>query len=407
MKMNIWILNHYALPPERAGGTRHFDLAKRWVRDGHQATIIASGFDYMMRSASNIPSDTWHHSRIIEGVRFVWVWARPYERNDLSRLLNMVDYGYNSLRYARHLAPPDAVVGSIVHHFAALAAWRLARRYRVPLILEIRDVWPDTLVDMRAFSPYHPFVLMLEALNRFLFPRASHIVCVPPFAAERLIRSGARADRITVIPNFVDMERFSTVDDEPVDDEGPFIVMYTGLHGSSNGLDVVLRAAQLVQDRVGEHAVQFRLVGDGPQKVALEEMARELGLANVVFLPPVPKSEIVAEMKKAHAFIFHLRDMSVLFKHGISPNKLLDYMAVGRPVIFACNSKNNPVADAQAGLTIPPEDPSAMADAVMELVRSPCSLLKQMGQAGRDYIFRFHNADIAARQFLQIIHRQL
>ncbi len=97
--------------------------------------------------------------------------------------------------------------------------------------------------------------------------------------------------------------------------------------------------------------------------------------------------------------------MPVLFKHGISPNKLLDYMAVGRPVIFACNSRNNPVAQAHAGLTIPPENPDKMADAILTLVKTPYSVRRQMGSSGQAYVTRFHNADVAAKQFLEILQR--
>lgn len=405
--MNIWILNHYALSPERAGGTRHFDLAKRWVEKGHQVTIIGSGFDYMMRS-NHIPDNLNYYTRSVDGVNFLWVKTRPYDSNGITRLLNMTDYGFNAWRYSSTLARPDVVIGSIVHHFAAVAAWKLAQRYRIPFILEIRDVWPDTLVDMGAFPPYHPFVLLLEGMNRLLFRRANHIICVPPFAAGRLVESGAKPANITVIPNFVDLSRSSQFLHGSASSTDRFTVMYAGMHGAANGLDTVLQAAKILQSQMSPTAtVEFVLIGDGPEKPNLQQMARDMGLNNVIFRDPLPKKEIGAEMQKANAFVFHLNDLSVLAKHGISPNKLLDYMALGRPVIFACKSENNPIAEAQAGLTIPPESPDKMAEAVLTLAEMTDKRRQELGLSGRKYVTRFHNAEVAAAQFLEILQKKV
>jgi len=402
--MKIWILNHYAIPPNSAGGTRHFDLAKRWLRQGHQVTIFSSNFDYMKRAASHSTEKCTRE--LADLVEFVRIKTRPYSKNDIRRFLGMMDYAFNVLSCVNDndMEKPDIIIGSMVHHFAVVAAYQLSRKYQTPFVLEVRDLWPETLVEMGALSDYHPFVLLLKALNKFLFPRASHVVSVPPFVHERIIHYGVPRTRITHLPNFVDVERFSHNKIEIEREENPFVVMYAGLHGPSNGLDVVLKSAYVLQQKQIKD-IQFWLVGDGPEKAALIRLSQQLGLSNVKFYQSMPKNEVGILMQKASAFVFHLRDLPVLATYGISANKLFDYMAVGRPVIFACRSRNNPVADANGGITIPPENPQAMADAILQLFRMSPDELKQMGRNARQYVVRNHSADVVAEKYLKLLER--
>ena len=400
--MNIWILNHYAIPPNSAGGTRHFDLAKRWSEKGHQVTIFSSNFDYMERIvAQRVAKCT---SEFVDPVMFIRVKTRPYSKNDIHRLLGMVDYAINVLRCPDGIEKPDIIIGSMVHHFAVVASYQLSRKYRVPFIIEVRDLWPETLVEMGAFSDYHPFVVLLKMLNKFLFPRASHIVSVPPFAHERIMHYGVPKERITHLPNFVDIERFSSSESEAKYKDDLFIVMYAGLHGPSNGLDVVLKAAYILQQKKVMD-VRFWLVGDGPEKPALIRLSQTLGLRNVEFYQPMPKDRIGELMQKASAFVFHQRDLPVLVNYGISANKLFDYMAVGRPIIFACRSRNDPVTESGGGIAIPPENPQAMANAILRLFHMSQDELKQMGNNARQYVIQNYSADIVAEKYLDLIER--
>jgi glycosyltransferase involved in cell wall biosynthesis len=402
--MDIWLLNHYALPPDRAGGTRHFDLAKRLVRRGHSATIVAASFDYLQRSDARLKPGEIYASQQIEGVRFVWVRTRAYSGNGLGRLLNMLDYAWNTPQIANRGPPPDVVVGSTIHHFAGLAAWRLARRYQVPFIFEVRDIWPDTLIDL-GLARWHPAVLLFGALDRFLLSRADGVISLLPRANERLVAGGAARQRIEIIPNGVDWERFASIGDDRLPNNETFRVMYLGAHGPANGLETVLRAAQRVQAQIGPAAVEFVLVGNGPDKPMLQSLATELQLQNVVFKDPVPKDAVLGELQKADAFIFHLRALAVLHRFGISPNKLWDYMAVGRPVLFACDSPNDPVAEAKAGFSLPPQDPPRMAQAVLALREVSVAERLRMGQAGRAYVRERYNWDVLAERFLDVARR--
>ncbi|NNC75543.1 MAG: glycosyltransferase, partial [Acidimicrobiia bacterium] len=165
--MNIWLVNHYAIPPDRAGGTRHHNLGKQLVALGHDVSIVACAFDHMQRSDDEGRPPT----ELIDGVRFRWVKAPGYSGNTLARFFNMVVFALRvwSGRSTRDLPEPDVVIGSSPHLFGADAAARLAKRRRVPFVLEIRDLWPLTLVDVGGFSTRHPAVVLMSWLERRLY----------------------------------------------------------------------------------------------------------------------------------------------------------------------------------------------------------------------------------------------
>lgn len=389
--MKVWIVNHYAVPPSEPGGTRHYSLARELVRRGHEAYVIASSFDHATRRDHRLaPRQTWRRE-VVEGVTFVWLRTPPYPGNTPARLWNMLVFA-DRVRRGNWLPAqtgPDVVVGSSPHLFAALAAQRLANRFRVPFVLEVRDLWPQTLVDLGRLPSTHPAVRVFERIERYLYRRADRIITLLPGSVEHLVEKGADRRKVVWLPNGFDLQ-FTLGERPPSANGDVFTVMYAGAHGLANGLDVVLDAAAILQSEGWDDKVRFLLVGDGPEKTRLQRRAAAEGLGLVRFDPPVPKREILGYMQQADVFLMLLRD-SPVFRHGVSPNKLFDYLAVGRPVIFGVNAPNNPVALAEAGLTVPPENARALADAVRILSETPASQRLAMGQRGRAYVEEFHN----------------
>ena len=144
------------------------------------------------------------------------------------------------------------------------------------------------------------------------------------------------------------------------------------------------------------------LVGQGPEKEDLQRKAAELGLGNAVFLPPVPRPSMPSLLSSMDALYLGLRRQP-LFRFGVSPNKLMDYLAAAKPVIFAVEAGNDPVAAAGCGISCPPEDPGAVATAVQDLLARPATELEAMGRRGRDYVRRHHDYAVLARRFLDIM----
>lgn len=400
--MNIWIFNQYAHGPDLPGGTRHYDLGRELVQHGHSATIFATSFHHHLHRETRLKPGEWWKIEDVNGVKFVWVRTPPYQRNDWRRVRNMVVFMLRAWRLGRKLpklAPeikkPDVVIGSSPHLLTPLAAYMVARYHRVPFVMEVRDLWPQTIIDMGELSASHPITKALQALEKFLYRRAERIITVLPRAHEYITACGIPRDKVVWIPNGVNLSRFSSTatSEVPHDD---FRVMYLGAHGQANALDVLIYAAKIVQDR-GYDGIRFILVGDGPEKPRLMALAKELGLRNVEFREPVPKREVPKVLHVADATVFILHDLP-LYKYGISVNKLFDYLAASRPLLLAGNPADNPIEEASCGLTVPPRDPQALADAVITLYRMPKEEREAMGRRGRKYVEKYHDIVRLAEQ---------
>lgn len=388
--MNILLVNHYANVPKMAGGTRHFSFAKELLRRGHNVTIVASSFNHKSRRETR----QWHGERyqteLVEGVRFVWVKTPPYSGNTLARIRNMMGFAYSLSRLpeAAFGPAPDVVYGSSPHLFATWAAQRLATKWQVPFVLEIRDLWPESLVALGNISRLHPFILLLEYIERYLYRRADRIITLLPGAGEHMQQKGADPGKITWIPNGVDLQTSNGL--APPTKKDNFIATFAGTHGLANQLDLVLdAAAQLRRDERTKN-VTLHLIGDGPDKPRLMNRAKEMGLRNVIFDEPVPKTEIYDVLAEADCFLLTLQD-SPLFKWGISPNKLFDYMAAARPVILTLDAPYGHSNSEQTGVFNCAGNGSSLAEAITILMEMGHEQRWELGRQARRYVEKHHS----------------
>jgi glycosyltransferase involved in cell wall biosynthesis len=402
---HVWILNHYAQEPGGAGGTRHFHLAEYLKVHGWQATIIAASVDHGT-GLQRLNNDEQFRHETLRGVPFLWLRTPQYVGNGGGRISNMLAYTRQVLKKAstQALPRPDLIIGSSVHPFAAWAGARLARRHNVPFVFEVRDLWPQTLIDMGRLKESSPMTWGLRLLERWLYRQAARTIVLLPHAHEYIVPLGIPREKVVWIPNGVDLSLFpNPAAPAPSED---FTLMYFGAHGQANGLDNVLNAMNELQRQGGNEHIKLRLIGDGPLKPQLQQQAAALALRNVSFEPPVPKSQIPVLAAQADAFVFNLIDAPVL-RYGISSNKLFDFLAAARPIIFSCDASNNPVQDAKAGITVKPGDPKALAEAVKQMASLSALDREQMGRFGRLYVEQNHSFDQLAQKLAQTLNTAL
>ena len=393
----LWILNHYAISPDMSGGTRHFDLARELVKKGHDVTIFASGFDHSTRQYLKIKPGEKIRVEEYDGVRFVWINTLPYYGNNWRRVLNMLSYGWRVLRCSRGLSKPDAVIGSSMHPFAALAGWWLARRYKAKFIFEVRDLWPQTAVDMGAMKKNSLPAKLLYAWEKFMYNKAEKIIVLLPYAKDYVASRGISPEKVFWLPNGVNLERF----DHPVPlEEGSevaevfeqyrdkFKVVYTGAHGVPNGLDVIVEAARLIQEK--SENIHFILIGEGTEKSRLKEKAQSLGLVNITFCEPIPKQAVPSALLAADCLVYSIPAFNI-YRYGVSLNKSFDYLASAKPVVMAGNSQNNIVEEANAGIAVEPENPEALAEAIVKIYELPEEKRIELGKNGRRYVEQFYD----------------
>ncbi len=390
--MNIWLVNHYANPPTQSGWTRHFSLARELRRFGHQVVILTSSFDHATQQEFRLSRGERYCIEEIENVPFMWIKTPPYKGNTLARVWNMIAFSYQVLQLARpsRLGKPDLVWGSSPHLFAGWSAERLAQSHKVPFVFEVRDLWPQTLIDLGKFSPKHPFIWLMEKIERYLYRKADRIISLLPRAHLHMGEKGADEQKIVWIPNGIDLNLVPPPEPPMPREDGTFTVMYAGAHGLANNLEFIIESAYIVARKGWSDRIRFRFVGDGPDKPRLMRLASEKGLANIAFDNAVPKQEIYRVLAEADAFVVSLKD-SPLYRWGISLNKLFDYMASARPIIFAVTLEaNNPVAEAGAGISAPASDPEAVAEAILLLAQMSPQERWEMGLRGRHYVEEHH-----------------
>jgi glycosyltransferase involved in cell wall biosynthesis len=366
----VVVLNHFAVPADAPGGTRHVELFSR-LKDW-DAVVLAAPRSLISGERTVSSDGIWRA-----------VWAPP-ARGPATRVLSWAAYSVTALACGLLSRRPDVVYASSPHLLAGLSGLVLARLRRAHFVLEVRDLWPQVLIDMGELGEGSGMARALRALEELLYSRAEAIVVLAP-GVEHDLASRGFAGKVTLIPNGADPEDFApgaarTELRRRFGLEG-FVVAYAGAHGRANGLDLVLDAAQEIQNTAPQ--VRFLLVGDGSLKPHLVARAQHEGLANVTFMDPVPKREVPALLGAVDAGLHVLADVA-LFRYGVSPNKLFDYMAAGLPVIT-----NTPgemaamVESAGAGIAV---TPAGIADGVLALANASPEQLQQWGDAGRRFM---------------------
>lgn len=398
---NIWILNHYAVPHGMGGGTRHYDLAYELVKRGYKVTIFSSSYNHFNKKEI-LNNYEKLKEEDISGVKFVWIRTKPhYEGNGLKRLLNMISYLISMMRIYKQFEKPDTVIGSSVHLFAPVAAYLIGKKVNARFICEIRDLWPQTLVDMGAISAAHPLAIFFRLIEGFIYKKAHKIIALLPGAFQYITRFNVSKDKIVYIPNGVDIHKFDINREHAGQKPGIlskefFNCTYAGAHGEANKLDNILDAARIIQN-AGLDEIRFNLIGDGPEKNNLKAYSNELGLKNVNFFDQIDKKYIPGILGNSDLLMFNLKNVDV-FKYGISSNKLFDYLCASKPVIFACKCYNNIIEEAQAGVSVEPENPEALTDAIISVFRMNQEERMLMGKNGREYVEKYHSIEYLANQ---------
>jgi glycosyltransferase involved in cell wall biosynthesis len=404
--MNVWVLNHYAITPDMPGGTRHFDLACELTRLGHDVTIFASAFNHSLRKKMRLMNGESWALEEVDGVKFAWLPSLAYQGNDWRRLANMLDYAGRAYWLGRRLprlesrvAPPDVVMGCAVHLFAGLAGYHLSRHHQARFLMELRDLWPQTFLDMGLWREGQPQVTFFRWLERFLCARAERIVVLSPLTREYLARhSSAWANKAVYIPNGTRVARFERTETVSQPNLGPLRAMFLGAMGRKNGVDLIVQAMQILE-RTEPGLLECTLVGDGPEKPRLQQMVKDWGLRSVQFREPIPREQVPKYTAQADMLVMVERE--VLYG---SSNKLFDYMAAGKPIVFSVFAQhNNLVEEVQCGLSASPESATDLAEKLLAAARMPEEQRQAMGERGRAYVRQHYDYSVLATRLADIL----
>jgi glycosyltransferase involved in cell wall biosynthesis len=407
--MNILLINHYAGSPAMGMEFRPYYMAREWVRAGHEVTIAAASFSHLR--TVNPAGTSVMEEECLDGIRYLWFRTPPYRGNDLGRVRNMAAFVSRLLLHHREIlrrTRPGAVIASSTYPLDIFPAWLIARRAGAKLVFEVHDLWPLSPVELGGMSPLHPFILVMQGAENFAYRAAGRVVSMLPEARRHMERHGMDSGKFAYIPNGIDLGDWRG-DPEKIPEEhektlsrmrgkGGLIVCYAGAHGLANDLDTLLDGAGILK----EENLWFVLVGQGPEKEKLRGRCRSGGLDRVVFLPPVSRRAVPDLLSRMDILYLGLR-REPLFRFGVSPNKLMDYMMSGKPVVQAIEAGNDLVRDSGCGLTVPPGDARALAGALRAMAALAPEERERMGRRGRAYVTARHHYGILGETFLRVL----
>jgi glycosyltransferase involved in cell wall biosynthesis len=404
--MNIFLINHYAGSPTMGMEYRPYYFAKEWLKLGHHVTILLANHSHIRSYNPAMEEDI--KEEMMDGIRYIWVNTPEYTGNGVGRIKNMFAFINKTWKKAGYFAKtyqPDVVIASSTYPSDNYVAKKIAKLSGARYIYEVHDLWPLSPMELGGMSKYHPFIVAMQHGEDLAYRKADAVVSMLPKTQEHMKAHGLDLKRWHYIPNGVLAEEWeqkkqlneTTKNEvEVIRKKFAYIVAYTGTFGLANALDSFIKAAQQQTD------VAFVLVGKGPEKDNLQKLIEKLKLSNVFMLSSIDKKEIPSLLQKFDFLYIGLQRQS-LFRFGISPNKLIDYMMAAKPIIQAIEAGNNVVREVGCGIDIQPENPDAIAQAIQQLKEASPEELQQMGAKGSAFVRENHDYRQLAKKFIEVI----
>jgi glycosyltransferase involved in cell wall biosynthesis len=403
--MRILFLTHYFPPEGNAPASRVYETAKRWVAAGHEVQVITC--------APNVPTGVVYEGYVnrlkqtefIDGIRVTRVWTYiAANRGKLRRSLNYISFLLSATLAGLFVKRPDVLIATSPQFFCGWAGVFLSKLRRLPFVLEIRDIWPASIVAVGAMKR-GPLLRCMRYAERKMYRSADHIVTVGDGYKNELLDRSVPEEKVSVVMNGVDREIFRP--DTPADGlrerlgiNGEFVCSYIGTVGMASGLAVVLRAGKLLQEE-GRDDIRFLIVGDGAVRAELEAEARRMGLRNVLFAGQQRKGQIPRYLSMTDACLVHLKN-SDLFR-SVMPSKIFEAAGMAKPVIIGVRGfAERFVLGANAGVAIEPENERELVGAVLDLADHP-ERGPLYGDAGYRYVTANHTRDKLAEDYLAVL----
>jgi glycosyltransferase involved in cell wall biosynthesis len=400
--MRITFLCQYFPPEMGAPAARTYEHARHWVRLGHEVTVVTGFPNHPTGIIRPEYRGYWVKRENVDGIDLLrtWIYVAP-NKGFTRRVLNFLSFFFSSfLMGTFKTRRSDVVIGTSPQFFCAVSAYLLSVLKGAPFVFEVRDIWPQSAIELGALRNT-ALIGVLEAIEMFLYRRAVLIVAVAESTRQYLVEKGIEDSKIVIIPNGIDPEYLNSESD-PQDVrrrfglENKFVVSYIGTHGLSHALDAVLEAAAQVSD---EPDIHFLFVGEGAEKQRLETVARDRTLHNVTFLSEQPRDQLLSFYRASNVGLVPLRQLPIFTK--VLPSKLFELMGSGCAIICSVEGEAaSLVARSGGGLCIPPEDASALVDAIRRMRDEP-ALAERMAESGREFVMTNYLRTALAERYIE------
>jgi colanic acid biosynthesis glycosyl transferase WcaI len=405
--MRLLFVSNYFPPEVNAPATRLYEHARQWVEDGHDVEVLTSIPNFPEGQIYKGYRNRYQRDTVsgIDVMRVPMYIAE--NKGMLKRTLSYLSFMLSCIWFSRRIRQrPDVVVGTSPQFFAAIGAYVIAVLKRVPFVLEVRDLWPESIVAVGAVKR-NALIRLFERVELFLYRKSDHIVVVTDAFKAYIEGKGIPAERITVLKNGFDLRQLNnTIDSVMLASmrrefglEGKFVASYIGTIGMAHGVEVLMEAAQ----RCTDPDIVFMVVGTGAERAKLEARQSELQLPNFRLIEKQPKDRVPYLLALSDVSVVHLK-ASPLFKTVI-PSKIFEAMAMKKPIALGVEGETKEIIE-QAGSGIPfqPEDADALAETVLRL-KNDSLLYRKMGENGFECVHKEYHRQTLARRYWSVLEQ--
>ena len=386
---------------------RPYYFAKKWAESGHNVTIFSASFTHL-RYQQPIVKGKYNECKI-DNIKYVFFKTISYQGNGFGRIINILQFLYLILKYHKKVInkSPDTIIASSTYPFDFLVGKYLAKSYNAKLVYEVHDLWPLSLKDIYGYSSINPMIFLMQINENYNYKNADYVISMLPYAKQHMISHGLLPEKFNYIPNGYEKEKRKVKSQIPkslrvvlkrIKEKGNKIIGYAGYHSTQNALMCLIRAAEIAK---GEK-IHFILIGDGPEKCDLEKYVKNKSLDNISFFPPVTK-DIVQDVLSEFDYLYFGFVGSKIYEHGIAPNKLLDYLMSGKPILQSGSTPNNIVKDADVGESIEPDNPEKIYFSLKKIMEYDEDRLQQIKMSSKTYVKKHHDFEVLAKRFISII----
>ena len=403
--MHVTFFSHYFPPEGNAPAMRTHNNCKRWVEQGHRVTVITGVPSVPTGVVYEGYKNKLFQRENIDGIEVIRVWTYlAANKGTMLRIVNFISYLISTVLVSLFLKRPDIIIATSPQFFCGWAGLIAGKLLRRPFILEIRDIWPDSIIAVGAMKN-QSIIRLLEIMENRLYSWSESIVTVGEGYQKELIGKGVESKKISIIPNGLDHEQFSPREPdqsmiEKYNLQSKFVCSYVGTIGMACGLDVVIRAGEILREKGNENIV-FLLVGEGAFRNNLQSEAERLELKNVIYTGRLDKQLIPNILSISDVCLVHLK-RKALFR-TVMPTKIFEAAGMEKPIILGVEGyAAKLVQEADAGILIEPENENQLVSAVEKLA-DDLHLCRSYGQDGRSYFVRYFDRDRLASDYLTLI----
>lgn len=402
---NIWFINMAGGSPYHGMVFRTYYLALEMVRAGHEVTIFSGSFCHNYFNPpkiSGVYTEEW-----IDGIRYIWVKIPVYPQSkSLMRVLAMFIFAWRTLVFkTKQLRKPLAIIVSSPSPISIIPGYFFSKKFSAKLFFEVRDIWPLSLQLLGNIPWYHPFILLMSFLEKFAYRHANYVATVLPKAKTHFMSRGMEEEKFFYAPNGINCDLPSkevpsqALQIQSIKESSKFIVGYAGTFGIANNLDLLIDVANLLRNDSDFH---FVLLGEGALEKSLKDKVQQLQLTNVTFLNPVSKKEVSHCIRKFNVGYISLKKEPV-FRFGVSPNKIFDYMLEKIPVLMSIDAGNDLVKEANCGISVPSCTIQDIMQGLVKLKSLSEAERMELGLNGFHFVNNHHQYQNIAQRYLDKI----